>query len=99
MRRALLAAVVACAAIVLGATGAGAHAQLVRSEPAAGQPLGADRVVTLTFDDPVDAAGSSIAAGGVPLTGVHHAGGNPATLAGTVPSIVKGSVTIQWRAL
>ena len=61
MRRAVAVTVVAaCALVVLGAGSAGAHARLVRSQPAGGQALGADRVVTLTFDDPVDVGGSSL---------------------------------------
>jgi methionine-rich copper-binding protein CopC/subtilisin family serine protease/putative copper export protein len=101
VRHRLLAAVATAAALLAAPAGAGAHAQLLRAEPADGAALAAaPAVVRLVFSEPVVAARSTIDLYG---SDGHHwrvaarlAG---ATLTAAAPQLAEGGYRLVWRSL
>ena len=81
------------------------HAQLVSSEPGAGQVVSVSPAqLTLAFSEPIDASGTSADV----LDSVGHAivteGGSvdpadPFTLLVPVPALADGAYSVQWRSL
>jgi putative copper export protein/methionine-rich copper-binding protein CopC len=95
------------AVLLLNASPAGAHAELLSSEPPAGAALAAlPTTVILHFSEGVDLSHSSIVAVGpdgraFALSDLMHRGGDDATLIGTVPDTIKGAgdIAVRWRSV
>jgi copper transport protein len=99
-------AVAAGASVLMVPGSAGAHAELVRTDPPAGQfvgPLPAS--ITLHFSEGVDLLHSSVTVVGgdgksTTLGPFVHAGGDNTSLTATVPASVRSGYTaIRWRSV
>jgi len=93
----------ACAALLLAAGAAAAHAHLVSSDPAAGAAVDAPKAITLTFSEKLEGkfSGADLSKDGAPL-GSHSlldpTGGKTLTVSPGAP-LSAGAYKVSWHAV
>lgn len=100
----MAAALVALALVLLGASPAAAHAELVETDPAEGAVVDtAPETVTLTFDEPVRLTSQQIAvydAGGDPVVSTAGASGAEVTVGlSDAAGLDDGTYVVSWNVL